>query len=283
MKIYIDGKYYEKDEAKISVFDHGLLYGDGIFEGIRIYNGKVFKLREHIGRLYDGANAIALAIPLSREEMENRVNEAVKVNEKKDGYIRLIVTRGMGDLGVSPSKCPKPSVIIITGDISLYPREYYEKGIPVMTSSVRRVSPQNFDARIKSLNYLNNILAKIEAERSGCLEAIMLNDRGFVAECTGDNIFIIKKGTLYTPPSYDSILEGITRGTVMSLAAGIGIKVEEKSLTQFDLYTADECFLTGTGAELIPVTTIDGRTIGSGGTHPVTDSIRKEFQKLVNG
>lgn len=283
MKIYIDGKYYEKDEAKISVFDHGLLYGDGIFEGIRIYNGKVFRLREHIERLFDGAKAIALTIPLSPEEMEKTVNEAVKMNEKKDGYIRLLVTRGKGDLGVSPSKCPVASVIIIAGDISLYPKEYYEKGIPVMTSSVRRVSPHNFDPRIKSLNYLNNILAKIEADRAGCLEAIMLNERGFVAECTGDNIFIVKKGTLLTPPPYDSILEGITRGTVLSLASGIGIPVKEISLTQFDLYTADECFLTGTGAELIPVTTIDGRTIGSGGKHPVTDSIRKEFQKLVNG
>ena len=282
MKIYIDGKYYEKEEARISVFDHGLLYGDGIFEGIRIYNGKVFRLREHIERLYDGAKAIALTIPFTPEEMENAVTDAVKVNEKKDGYIRLLVTRGMGDLGVSPSTCPRPSVIIIVGDISLYPKEYYEKGIPVMTSSVRRIAPQNFDPRIKSLNYLNNILAKIEANRSGCLEAIMLNDRGFVAECTGDNIFIVKKNVLLTPPSYDSILEGITRGTVMSLASFIGVKVEEKSLTQFDLYTADECFLTGTGAELIPVTTIDGRTIGLGGSHPVTDSIRKEFQKLVN-
>lgn len=281
MKIYIDGKYYNREEAKISVFDHGLLYGDGLFEGIRIYNSSVFRLREHLERLYDGAKAIGLTIPLSMDEMENTVNEAVKENEKKNGYIRLIVTRGTGDLGVSPATCTRASVIIIVGDISLYPKEYYEKGIPVMTSSVRRVSHQNFDPRIKSLNYLNNVLAKIEANRAGCLEAVMLNERGFVAECTGDNIFIVKNGVLVTPPPYDSILEGITRGTVLSLAARTGIDVKEVSITQFDLYTADECFLTGTGAELIPVTTIDGRTIGSGSIHPVTDLIRKEFRKLV--
>lgn len=282
MKIYIDGKYYDKDEAKISVFDHGLLYGDGLFEGIRVYNGKVFRLREHIKRLYDGAKAINLTIPFTPGEMERIVDETVKVNEKKDGYIRLVVTRGIGDLGVSPANCKSASVIIIVGDISLYPKEYYEKGIPLMTSSVRRVSPQNFDPRIKSLNYLNNILAKIEANRAGCLEAVMLNERGFVAECTGDNIFIVKNGILITPPPYDSILEGITRETVMTIAAQMGICVKETSITQFDLYTADECFLTGTGAELIPVTEIDGRIIGTGNRHPVTDSIRKEFRKLTS-
>ena len=281
MKIYIDGKFYGKDEAKISVFDHGLLYGDGIFEGIRIYNGKVFKLAEHIDRLYEGAQAIMMAIPLSKSEMTAAVEESMRVNEKKDGYIRLVVTRGTGDLGINPALCPKPSVIIIVGDIQLYPKEFYEKGIPVMTSSIRRIAPDQFDTRIKSLNYLNNVLAKIEASRSGCLEAVFLNKEGFVAECTGDNIFIVKKGILFTPAEQDSILAGITRATVIDIARRLDIDVRESRLTQFDLYTSDECFLTGTGAELIPVTAIDGRVIGAGKERIVTEKIRKAFAEEV--
>jgi branched-chain amino acid aminotransferase len=281
MKIYIDGSLYDKDEAKISVFDHGLLYGDGVFEGIRIYHGKVFKLKEHIDRLYASARAIMLDIPLSHTDMERAVNDTIAANNKRDGYIRLVVTRGIGDLGVSPATCKKASIIIIVGDIQLYPKEYYEKGIPIITSSIRRISPDQFDTRIKSLNYLNNVLAKIEATRSGCLEAVMLNRDGFVAECTGDNIFIVKKGKIYTPAPYESTLEGITRETVLSLAQSLGIEAREARLTTYDLHTADEFFLTGTGAEIIPVCSIDGRVIGSGGAGPVTKKLSDAFLALV--
>jgi branched-chain amino acid aminotransferase len=282
MKIYIDGTYYDKADAKVSVFDHGLLYGDGLFEGIRIYNGNVFKLHAHLERLYDGARAIMLTIPMTIDKLECAVIDAVRINEKKDGYIRLVITRGKGDLGVSPHTCPTPSVIIIVGDIQLYPREYYEKGIPLMTSSIRRIAPSQFDTRIKSLNYLNNVLAKIEATRANCLEAVMLNESGFVSECTGDNIFIIKHGTLYTPAPHESILEGITRSTVLDIAKELKIPAKEASLTTYDLHTSDECFLTGTGAEIIPVTMIDGRIIGGGKPGRITGLIRDAFVKKVS-
>jgi branched-chain amino acid aminotransferase len=281
MKIYIDGKLYDKEHAMVSVFDHGLLYGDGVFEGIRIYNGKIFRLKEHIDRLYASAKAIMLDIGMNETEMGRAVTDTVSANDKKDGYIRLVVTRGVGDLGVSPATCKKSSVIIIVGDIQLYPKEFYQKGIPIITSSVRRISPDQFDTRIKSLNYLNNVLAKIEAARSGCQEAVMLNKDGYVAECTGDNIFVVKNGTLLTPAPSDSTLEGITRGTVLSIAMRLNIPAREARLTTYDLYTADECFLTGTGAEIIPVSSVDGREIGNAAKRPVIDSIRREFAQEV--
>jgi len=281
MKIYIDGKYYDKADAKVSVFDHGLLYGDGIFEGIRIYNGKVFRLKEHIERFYESAKAIILEILMTKEEMKAAVEDAVKVNERKDGYIRLMVTRGEGSLGLDPASCKKATVIIIVSDIQLYPKEYYEKGIALVTVTSRRIPSECLDPRIKSLNYLNNIMAKLEAKQAGCLEAVMLNTQGFVAECTADNIFIVKEGRLLTPSVYHGALEGITRQTVMEIAEKIGIKSEETTLAPYDLYTADECFLTGTGAEIVPVVKIDGRVIGSGVPGKVTKMLVENFKKYA--
>ncbi len=281
MKIWIDGKLNDRENATVSVFDHGLLYGDGIFEGVRVYNGKIFKLESHIDRLFSSAKAILLDIGMSPAEVTSAVIDTVRANDKKDGYIRLVVTRGVGDLGINPATCKKATVIIIAADISLYPAEHYAKGISIITSSVRRISPQHFDTRIKSLNYLNNILAKIEAANSGCLEALLLDSDGFVAECTADNIFAVRRGRLLTPHCAGSNLEGITRGTVLDAAERLGLPAEEAPLTQYDMYTADECFITGTGAEIMPVTKIDGRIIGSGLPGPVTESLRKEFWKIV--
>lgn len=282
MKIYIDGTYYDKENAKISVYDHGLLYGDGVFEGLRIYNGKVFRLKEHIDRLYDSANAILLTIPLSKDEMMKVVKETVTINDKKDGYIRLVITRGKGNLGLNPFLCEKATVIIIVDDIQLYPKACYEDGIAIITASLRRMPPDSLDPKIKSLNYLNNIMAKIEAIQSGCLEALMLNREGYVAECTGDNIFLIKNRVLVTPDSSHGALPGITRGAVMEAADHLGIKAQMKPVTAYDLYTADECFLTGTAAELIPVVRIDGRTIGSGKPGPLTLDLKTAFLKVVS-
>ena len=281
MKIYIDGEYYDKADARVSVFDHGLLYGDGIFEGIRIYHGKVFKLGEHVERLYRSAKALLLDIPLRRDEMESCVLETVKRNEKQDGYIRLLVTRGEGALGIDPESCKKATIIIIVADIQLYPEEYYQKGISIVTASSRRVPSDCLDPRIKSLNYLNNILAKIEARQSGCLEAVMLNREGFVAECTGDNIFVAKGGGLFTPAPHHGALDGITMQTVREIAESLGVPVHERALTRYDLYNADECFMTGTGAEIIPVIKIDGRDIGTGVPGPLTGKLRKWFRELV--
>lgn len=281
MQIYINGEYYEKEDAKVSVFDHGFLYGDGVFEGIRIYSGKIFKLKEHLDRLYKSAKALMLEIPLTPDELKKDVEDSVKRNQKENGYIRLVVSRGEGDLGVNPFLCKKASVIIIVGDIHLYPEKYYTEGISVITSSLRRISPDCFDVRIKSLNYLNNALAKIEAAQVGCMEAIMLTREGYVAECTADNIFIVSNGILYTPCLTDCALEGITRNFVMEIAENAGITVREIHLTQYDLYNADECFLTGTGAELIPVTKIDGRIIGSGRSGEWTQKLAKLFHEAV--
>lgn len=280
-KIYIGGKYFDKNNAKISVYDHGLLYGDGVFEGIRIYHGKVFRLREHIDRLYDSARHIFLEIPMSREEMTEAVLDAVKVNKKHEGYIRLIVTRGAGTLGLDPRKTTDPQVIIIVDDISLYPPELYESGLEVITASTIRNHHNALNPRIKSLNYLNNIMAKIEAIRGGCLEAIMLNHNGEVAECTGDNIFLVKKGILRTPPIDAGILEGVTRNAVIELAHCAGITVQEAHLTRHDVYAADECFLTGTAAEVIAVVKVDNRVIGSGKPGPITRQLRERFQQLI--
>ena len=281
MKIYIDGKYYDRAEARISVFDHGLLYGDGVFEGLRIYGGRVFKLKEHIERLYMSAKAILLDIPMTADEMGTAISEAVKVNEKENGYIRLIVTRGEGLLGIDPSSCARPSVIIIVGDIQMYPDEYYEKGVAIITSSSRRMPSDCLDPRIKSLNYLNNVMAKLEARQAGCLEAVMLNSEGFVAECTGDNIFIVKNSELLTPAPYHGALYGITMQTVLELAESTGIKTHQTTMTRYDLYNADECFMTGTGAEIIPVTRIDGRMIGEGKPGNVMRRLVKGFRGIV--
>jgi branched-chain amino acid aminotransferase len=281
MKIYIDGKLYEKEEAKVSVYDHGLLYGDGVFEGIRSYGGKVFRLKEHIDRLWESAKAIWLEIPITKAEMTKAVEDTLAVNGIKDGYIRLVVTRGVGSLGLDPNKCARPSIIIIADSIALYPEELYKKGLDIITSSVPRVQAAALSPRIKSMNYLNNILAKIEAIRSGCIEAMMLNHKGEVAECTGDNIFLVKKGRLLTPSPESDILEGITRNAVIELAHGMGIEVREVVLTRHDVYTADEFFLTGSAAEVIPVVKIDGRSIGDGKPGPITMKLKDAFYKLA--
>jgi branched-chain amino acid aminotransferase len=281
MKIYINGRYCNKAAAAVSVFDHGLLYGDGIFEGLRIYGGKVFRLEAHLERLYRSAKAILLMIPMSPAQMGEAVLETVRKNRKEDGYIRLIVTRGEGALGIDPSSCDIPTVIIIVGDIQLYPQECYEKGIAIITASSRRIPSDCFDVRIKSLNYLNNILAKIEAGKAGCLEAVMLNREGFVAECTADNIFIVVKNGLFAPAPYHGALDGITMQTVKEIAAGLHIGTHQTALTQYDLYNADECFMTGTGAEIMPIIRIDGRTIGAGKPGEVTRQLRERFRQTV--
>jgi branched-chain amino acid aminotransferase len=282
-RIYINGKLYDKADAKISVYDHGLLYGDGVFEGIRIYNGKVFRLREHLNRLYDGARSIRLEIPLNREQMDEAVKSTVQANNKRDGYIRLVVTRGAGYLGLDPRKASNPQVIIIVDDIALYPPELYENGLEIVTVSTIRNHPNSLNPRIKSLNYLNNIMAQIEAVQAGCFEALMLNHKGEVAECTGDNIFVAKHGVLRTPPTSAGILEGITRDAVIELARAANIPVQEEDLTRYDVYAADECFLTGTAAEVVPVVKCDGRLIGTGKPGPLTKQLREQFQRLVRG
>ena len=281
LKVWMDGELVNQSEAKVSVYDHGLLYGDGIFEGIRAYNGKVFLCKEHIDRLYEGAHYVNLEIPISKEEMVKALNDTIKVNELTDAYIRLLVTRGTGDLGLDPRKCPKPTVIIIAASIALYPEELYQKGLDIITSAVPAVHGEALNPRVKTLNYLNNIMAKMEAIRAGKLEAIMLNHQGFVAECTGDNIFIIKNGILKTPSVYSGILEGCTRNLVLNLAKEAGLTVEETNLQRYDLYTADECFLTGTGAEVIAVIDIDGRKIGTGKPGSITQDMLKRFRDYI--
>ncbi|MCS7231570.1 MAG: branched-chain-amino-acid transaminase [Elusimicrobiota bacterium] len=282
MKVYINGTFYEKEEAKISVFDHGFLYGDGVFEGIRSYNRRVFKLREHINRLFNSAKAIMLEIPYTKEEIEKAIIETLKINNLSDAYIRVVVSRGVGDLGLDPRKCKAPSLVIITDKIVLYPQEFYEKGLEVITVSTRRNLPSAIDPAIKSLNYLNNIFAKIEAIRAGCEEAVMLNKDGYVAECTGDNIFIIKNNILITPPTYIGVLPGITRETVIEIAKNkLKLLVKEEPFTVYSIYTADECFLTGTAAEVIPVVKVDNRIINNGLPGEITKQIIKEFKELT--
>lgn len=281
MKIYLDGKYCDERDARISVFDHGLLYGDGIFEGIRAYNGRVFKLKEHIDRLFCSAKAILLRLPMAHQEIMAAVVETCRRNKVRDGYIRLVVTRGVGTLGLNPSSCKNPSVIIIAGKLQLYPEEFYQRGMDIITVPTTRNLHSALNPAIKSLNYLNNILAKIEANNAGCEEAIMLNAEGFVAECTGDNIFIVKEGHLLTPPLSAGALYGITRRTVMELAAQSGLAVSEPDLTRYDLFNADECFLTGTAAEIMPVVKIDGRTIGAGKPGPVTRNLVAKYHTLT--
>jgi branched-chain amino acid aminotransferase len=280
-KIYINGKYFDKQDAKISVYDHGFLYGDGVFEGIRVYNGKVFRLKEHIDRLYESARSIYLEIPMAREQMIQAVNDTVKVNEKKDGYIRLVVSRGAGSLGLDPRKTTDPQVIIIVDDITMYPKEMYEHGMDLVTAATIRAHPNSLNPNIKSMNYLNNIMAKVEGIQAGCVEALMLNFKGEIAECTGDNIFLVKGGALKTPPAEAGILVGITRNAIMDLAKSDGIPVHEIALTRHDLYTADECFLTGTAAEVIPVVKCDGRPIGTGKPGPITRKLLERFRQLT--
>lgn len=281
MKVFIDGKYYDERAAKISVFDHGLLYGDGIFEGIRAYNGRVFKLREHIDRLFYSAKAILLQIPMSHTDIMRAVVGACRMNKIRDGYIRLLVTRGVGTLGLNPNRCKNPSVIIIADKIQLYAPAFYQRGMEIITVPTTRNLHSALNPAIKSLNYLNNILAKIEANNAGVEEAVMLNAEGYVAECTGDNLFIVKNGALMTPPLSAGALYGITRQVVMELAEEEGLVVSEPNLTRYDLFNADECFLTGTGAEIVPVVKIDGRVVGSGKPGPITRKLEEEYRALT--
>ena len=282
MLIYIDGEFLPKAEAKVSVFDHGLLYGDGVFEGIRSYNGRVFKLDEHLERLYDSAKSIMLQIPIPIETMKETVLETLRRNHLSEAYIRLVITRGVGDLGLDPDKCPKPSIIIIADKIALYPQKFYEEGLEIVTASVRKNYPEAINPRIKSLNYLNNILAKIEGKQSGAVEVLMLNADGYVAECSGDNIFWLKNEVLVTPPVHMGILEGVTRNSVIDLAREAGMRVEERVFTRHDLYIADECFLTGTAAEVIPVVKIDRRVIGNGQPGKVTEKLIAAFRQFAH-
>lgn len=281
MQIYIDGQYFDEADAKVSVFDHGLLYGDGVFEGIRVYSGRIFKLDEHLERLYDSAKAILLKVPLGFDELRAATIEACRRNKLKDGYIRMLVTRGKGSLGLSPDSCPRATVIIIAAEIELYPREYYTKGLRVATAPTRRTAPAALSPSVKSLNYLNNVMGKIEGKLCGAQEVIMLNEQGYVAEGSGDNVFVLKKGTLFTPPIFAGALGGITRRVAMDLAAGMGIPVSEVTLMRYDLFVADEVFLTGTGAEIIPAVEIDGRPIGDGAPGPITRRMMEAYAKLT--
>ena len=281
MKIYLNGEFVDKADAKVSVFDHGLLYGDGVFEGIRLYGGCVFKLEEHLERLAFSAKAILLDLPMSLDEFANAVCETCRRNDLSNGYVRLVVTRGPGHLGLTPDGCGPPNVIIIADDIQLYPEELYENGLKIISVPTRRINAAALPPAVKSLNYLNNILAKIEAKKVGFLEALMLNDKGEIAECTGDNVFIVSKGTIFTPPLDAGSLRGITRGAVMDLAEEIGYEVREQALTRYDLWTAEECFLTGTAAEVIPCVEVDHRAIGDGNPGKVSKSLISKFREKV--
>jgi len=279
--VFMNDRLVPEDEARVSVFDHGLLYGDGVFEGLRSYSGRVFRLDAHIDRLWASALAISLAIPTTKEAVAKAVNDTLAANNLSDGYVRLVVTRGAGSLGLDPNRTKNPQLIVIADTISLYPEEFYEKGLRIVTAATQRVQSAALSPRIKSLNYLNNIMAKLEGLQAGCVEALMLNHKGEVAECTGDNVFIVRSGRLLTPPPEAGILEGITRNAVMELAHEAGIQCRETPLTRYDVYTADECFLTGTAAEVIPVVDVDGRRIGTGTPGPVTSRLKADFHRLV--
>lgn len=281
MKIYLDGRFYSERNAKISVFDHGVLYGDGVFEGIRFYNGRIFKLEEHLDRLFASAKAILLTIPMSKDEVAEATIKTCRLNKLKDGYIRLVVTRGVGNLGLSPYKCKKASLFIIAATIELYPESVYREGLKVATTGTMRTPANVLSPAVKSLNYLNNILAKVEAIQAGAEEGLMLNSQGLVAECTGDNVFIIKDGALITPPISAGALDGITRRTVMMLGAQAGLPVHEQNMARYDIYTADECFLTGTAAEVVPVAQVDGRSIGTRRPGPVTMDLMQRYRELT--
>jgi branched-chain amino acid aminotransferase len=281
MIIYIDGKFYPEEDAKISVFDHGLLYGDGVFEGIRAYEGRVFKLEEHLARLEDSAKAILLKLPWTRGEIQKAVLETCQKNKMKSGYLRLVVTRGKGYLGLSPDRCKKPTIIIIASDLELYPEKYYREGLKVVTGATWRQSPAALDPGIKSLNYLNNILAKIEGQQAGAQEVILMNPQGLVSECSGDNIFFIRHGVLVTPKLSSGALNGITRATVLEIAREAGWQTREDDVRRYDLFTCEEMFLTGTGAEIVPVVEVDGRLIGDGRPGKKTGDLMKRYHKLV--
>lgn len=281
LQIYIDGEFYPREEAKISVFDHGLLYGDGVFEGIRFYNDRVFRLEDHIDRLFDSAKAIHLPIPATREEICEMTLATIRKNELHDGYIRLLVTRGVGELGLSPYRCERASIIVIASTISLYTAEKYEKGLVLATCGTRRPNHDALSPAVKSLNYLSNIMAKVEAMAAGAEEGVMLNAAGYVAECTGDNIFIVKKGIVSTPTVASGSLDGITRGVVIELIKAAGLELREVEMARYDLYTADELFLTGTAAEVVPVAEYDKRVIGSGVPGPITRRLIADFRNLV--
>ena len=281
MKVYINGKFYSEKNSKISVFDHGLLYGDGVFEGIRAYHGRVFKLKEHIDRLFYSAKAILLNIPMSKQQLMDATVETCRKNNLNDGYVRLVVTRGAGTLGLNPNRCSNPQVIIIADTIQLYPASLYKKGMEIVTVATTRNHHNAVNPAIKSLNYLNNILAKIEANTAGYEEAIMLNSEGYVAECTGDNLFIIKDKKMFTPSLSSGALHGITRQTSIDLVGELGVPTSEPNLTRYDLYNADECFLTGTGAEIVPVVKIDERKIGNGKPGKITKKLVKAYQELT--
>ena len=281
LKIYLDGKFVEKAQATVSVFDHGLLYGDGVFEGIRSYNCLVFKLKEHIDRLYESAHTLMLEIPLTKSEMEKAVVDTLKINSLKDAYIRLVVTRGPGDLGLDPRKCAKATIFIIADKITLYPKEFYEKGLAIVTVPTVRNHPEALNPQLKTLNYLNNILAKIEAINAGVQEALLLNSQGYVTECTGENVFLVRGKNLLTPPPYVGILKGITREAAMAIGRSMGLSVHEEVFTRHDLYTADEVFLTGTAAEIVPIVKIDNRKIGAGVPGKTTAALLAEFHKIT--
>jgi len=281
MIVYLDGQYLPREQAVVSVFDHGFLYGDGVFEGIRSYGGVVFRLKEHLVRLYESAKTVGMEIPISPKEMEEVVLETVRRNELQDAYIRLVVSRGAGDLGLDPRNCTKPTIVCIAASISLYPREMYENGLEVIITSTRKNRPDVLSPRVKSLNYLSNIMAKQELALAGVLEGIVLTADGYVAEATADNVFMVKNGKLYTPPKFLGILEGVTRNAVMDLAKQAGIEVREEVFTAHDLYNADEAFFSGTAAELIPVVKVDGRTIGDGKPGPVYKQLMEAFRALT--
>src|SRR5437870_7908257 len=280
-KIYIDGKFYSEANAKVSVLDHGLLYGDGIFEGIRFYSGRVFRLEEHLNRLWDSARSICLEIPMTMREMTEAVLETIRQNHLRNGYIRLLVTRGIGNLGLNPTQCKSPSVIIIVATIVLYHQDVYRKGLSIVTCATRRSNPAALNPAVKSLNYLNNVMARIEANLARADEALMLNDAGNVAECTADNVFVVKRGQIFTPPITAGALRGITRSIVFEIAAELGIKVSETDITRHDDFIADECFLTGTAAEIIPVVKADGRPIGTGKPGPITARMVARFREMT--
>jgi branched-chain amino acid aminotransferase len=281
LKIYLNGKYVDEKDAKISIFDHGVLYGDGVFEGIRAYKGCIFRLKQHLDRLYSSAKYIMLKIPLTQSQLIDVVVNTCRLNKVKDGYIRLVVTRGRGTLGLSPWLCPKPTIFVIAGRIQLYPEEFYKNGLSVITVPTLRNLPETTNPRAKSLNYLNNILAKIEAHNSGAQEALMLNQQGYVVECSGENIFIVKNSTLYTPPGYIGALKGITRDCIVEIATHLGFRVIEEPFTRFAVFDADECFLTGTAAEGVPVVRVDNRIIGNGKPGKITKLLIKKFRDIT--
>ena len=281
MKIYLDGKFVDEADAAMSVFDHGIINGDGVFEGIRLYGGNIFRLEEHLERLEYSAKAILLSMPLSRKELSEVTCETCRQNKLTDAYIRLVITRGVGDLGLAPWLCAKPSLFVIASKIALYPKEHYENGLSIVTVPTRRINPAALPPTIKSLNYLNNILGKIEARQFGALEAIMLNDQGYIAECTADNVFIVHKGEIITPAASQGALKGITRSTIFDIAKELNVPIREADMTRYDVWVADECFLTGSGAEVIPVVKLDGREIGTGKPGPITQQVLASFRRRV--